>query len=222
MAKHSAALRIQDFWKPARDVAADPLFPPLAVPAVNALLQTGLMRGSIAEICGPRSSGRTGFVLHILAQATLGGEICAVVDLNGSFAPGCAGGAGVILSQLVWVRCQNNIEHALRATDLLLHAGGFGIVVLDLCDATTRMLNRIPLSYWYRFRRAVENTPSNLVILAAQPLAKSCSSAKFEWKLKHFRWSGKKPGRLLRGIESLATLTKTGVQPVSASLRTVA
>lgn len=222
MANMRAALRIHDFGKLARDIVAEPIFPPLGIPAVNHLFSKGLIRGSIAEIHGRRSSGRTAFALHLLAQATLRGEICAVVDLNGVFAPGSAAAAGVILSQIVWVRCLNNIEHALRAADLLIHAGGFGIVVLDLCDATPRMLNRIPLSYWFRFRRAIENTPTNLIVSAPHPVAKSCSTATFQWQAKQFRWSGNSPARLLRGIESIATVSQTGMRPVSGSLRTVA
>lgn len=31
----------------------------------------------------------------------------------------------------------------MRATDLLLHAGGFGVVLLDLSEAQTRVLNSI-------------------------------------------------------------------------------
>lgn len=254
MANKPAVLRIQDFWKAARDVAAsqqqpgnavrgglaraaellncadpaslacrvEPLFPSLSLPAIGGVLETGLARGTIMEISGQRSSGRTGLAHHILAQATLRGEICAVVDLAGAFAPAAAQAAGVILPQVVWVRCGNNIEHALRAADLLIHAGGFGIVLLDICDASARMLNRIPLSYWFRFRRALENTPANLVVCAPQAVAKSCSSTNFALQRKSFAWSGKHPARLLRGIESTALLAKTGARPISAFLRTVA
>jgi RecA/RadA recombinase len=54
-----------------------PKFAALSVPALP--LRNGLPRGGITEIAGLRSSGRTAAVLHILAQATARGEICAVV-----------------------------------------------------------------------------------------------------------------------------------------------
>ena len=49
--------------------------------------------------------------------------------------PAPAASAGVELSKLVWVRCGGNAEHALRAADLLIQAGGFGVVALDLAEA---------------------------------------------------------------------------------------
>ena len=111
-------------------------------------------------------------VLDILAHATQRGEVCAVVDLEDSFHPASAQAAGVVLDQVIWVRCRGNAEHTMRAADLLLHAGGFGIILLDLCEASARVLNRIPLSYWHRFRRAVEDTPTILLICGD-----SCSQA---------------------------------------------
>ena len=59
---------------------------------------------------------------------------------------------GVELSKLVWVRCGGNAEHALRAADLLIQAGGFGVVALDLAEAAPAALNRIPPTAWFRFR----------------------------------------------------------------------
>jgi hypothetical protein len=68
------------------------------------------------------------------------------------------------------------VEQALRAADLLLSAGGFGLVVLDLGDVPHRMARRVPLTSWFRFRRAVEHTPAVLVALEQEPCAGSCSS----------------------------------------------
>ena len=48
-----------------------------------------------------------------------------------AFDPHAAQAAGVDLEQLLWVRCRN-LDQALRATDLLLHGGGFGLIALDL------------------------------------------------------------------------------------------
>jgi recA bacterial DNA recombination protein len=186
----------------------EPKFPPLPVPAFKSLIKNGLARGIIAEVNGRRSSGRTSGCFHILAQATACGETCAVIDLNDSFHPASAASAGVRLDRIVWVRCGGNPAHAIRATDLLLHAGGFGVVLLDLCDASPRSLNRIPLSYWYRFRRAVEHTPAILLVCADAAQAKSCASTAIELRAQTFRWSGKAPFLLLRGIHMLATMRR--------------
>ena len=211
MANTSALLRYRDFAKTASALGwerPEAKFPALPVPGLNELLGQGLCRGAIAEVTGRRSSGRTSIALHILAQATAHGEICAVIDLYNNFHPASAQAAGVELDRIVWVGCRGNAEHAMRATDLLLHAGGFGVVLLDLCDAPARVLNRIPLSYWYRFRRTVEHTPAILLICADSAQAKSCSSNSIELKPKVFHWSGKASFLLLRGMEATALLQR--------------
>ena len=68
------------------------------------------------------------------------------------------------------------IEQALKSADLLLQSGGFGVIVIDLADVPPRLASRIPLTSWFRFRRAVENTPAVLLVLEQEPFAKSCAS----------------------------------------------
>ena len=225
MANIAAQLRYCEFSKTASALALErpePKFPGLLVPGLKKLLNQGLSRGAIAEISGRRSSGRTSIALHIVAQATGRGEICAVIDLHNSFHPASAQAAGVRLDRIVWVRCHGNAEHAMRATDLLLHAGGFGVVLLDLCDARARVLNRIPLSYWYRFRRAVEHTPAILLICADSPQAKSCVSNGIELRHKAFHWAGRAPFLLLRGLEANAMLRRTERSPSASQGGSVA
>jgi recombination protein RecA len=64
----------------------------------------------------------------------------------------------------------------LRATDLLLESGGFGLIALDLADVPAQAARRIPLTTWFRFRRAIEHTPTVLLVIEEQPIAGSCSS----------------------------------------------
>jgi len=71
---------------------------------------------------------------------------------------------------------EHRIEQVLRATDLLLESGGFGLIVLDLGDVLPQAARRIPLTTWFRFRRAVEHKPTMLLVLEQQPIAGSCSS----------------------------------------------
>lgn len=203
-------------------IREDLRFPTLELPALKHLLPKGLPRGIIAEVNGLRSSGRTSVCLHILAQATACGNICAVIDLDDNFDPVSATGAGVYLNRVVWVRCQGNAEHAMRAADLLLHAGGFGVVLLDLCEAQARVLNRIPLSYWHRFRRVIEHTPTVLLVCAQFVQAKSCASSSLEVKSKAFHWTGKAPFLLLRGWEIIASLRKPALRVEPLSIRSVA
>src|SRR4051794_32467043 len=138
--------------------------------------QIDLPRGCLTEIVGPASSGRTSLMMSILAQATARQEVCALVDAEDAFSPHAAEAAGVDLSRLLWVRCAHNAEHALRAADLLIQGGGFGVVVMDLGDTPERTARRISLTSWFRLRRAVEHTPTVLISLACRPNAKTCAS----------------------------------------------
>jgi hypothetical protein len=171
-------------------------------------LTAGFPRGAISEIFGPESSGRTTLVQSLLAASTSKLEICAYIDTDDSFDPVTAAAAGVALSQLVWIRCGHNAGHALKAADYLLHAGGFGVVVLDLCHVSQRVSNRIPISYWYRFRLAVENTPTILALVEKQPLAKSCAALMLEMQRKKTVFAGAPGFTLLREVELEAVSRK--------------
>src|SRR5512140_3878317 len=71
-----------------------------------------LTRGSVAEIAGEASSGKTSLSLSLMAKLTAAGEICGVVDACNSFDPRSAVLAGVELENLLWVRCTGSIEKA--------------------------------------------------------------------------------------------------------------
>jgi recombination protein RecA len=168
----------------------------------------GFPRGALSEILGPESSGRTTLVHSLLAASTAQLEICAYVDTDDSFDPVSAAAAGVALSQLVWIRCGHNAGHALKAADSLLHAGGFGVIVLDLCQVPPRIWNRIPISYWYRFRRAIENTPTILALAEKEPIARSCASLMLDLQRKKTIWTGAPGFSLLREVEIEAASRK--------------
>lgn len=153
----------------------------------------GCPRGRITEIVGSTSSGRTTLLLSILAEASRLGEYTALVDTTHAFDPPSAAAAGIALDRLVWIRCNGSVEHAMRAADLLIHAGGFGVIALDLADAPAPMLRRIPVSSWYRFRRAIEPTPCALVLLNREPQAKACATLMLEMKRSRSGFEGTKP-----------------------------
>lgn len=145
-------------------------------------LTGGMPRGAISEIFGPASSGRTSLMLSMLGYATTHEEICAVVDINNVFAPAAAAAAGIDFDRLLWVRCGGSLENAFKATDLLLHAGGFGMVVLDMADVAAKDARRIIPSWWYRFRRTVENRPTSIVVMSEEACTRSCAALTLELK----------------------------------------
>ena len=263
---------------------------------LDTLLRGGFPRGSLTEICGASSSGRTSVSFSLLAQSTARREACAFVDVSDSLDPLSLGAAGVDLTRILWIRCsgldanhrsekisppqmeksasrpvaqekmkrvtagwthppdqirgienaipfvignenrtkefslkveptmldalkhvskrmestvvvrpQNEhsflkrsngkskpwkrLEQALKVTDLLLHAGGWGVVVFDLGNISWVDARRIELSTWFRFRRAIEGTPTILLLLGEDSCAKSCSSVVLRCERKTENWS---------------------------------
>ena len=152
-------------------------------------LTGGLPRGNLIEICGRRCSGRTSLLLAMLAACTARGEACALVDARDSFDPHAGRAAGIALERLLWVRCAR-IEQSFRAAEWLLTGGGFGIVALDLGEIPAQTVRRVPLNVWFRFRRAVEHTPTVLVVLGQQASAGSCAALVLELHAEQSHWHG--------------------------------
>src|SRR5215213_8370162 len=173
------ASRFSDAFKVHEKVVVETLS--AGIPEVDSLTG-GLPRGAISEIFGPASSGRTSMMFSMLAHATTHDEVCAVVDVNDVFAPAAAVEAGVSLDRLLWIRCGHSLENAFKATDLLLHAGGFGLVILDIADVAGKDARRIIPSWWYRFRRTVENRPTSIVVMSEEACTRSCAALTLELK----------------------------------------
>ncbi len=304
---------------------------------LDAILGGGVPRGSIVELCGSGSSGRTSLSFSLLAAATERQETCAYVDVCDSLDPLSLASAGVDLKRILWVRCgveevsnsarvnssgkspsiqaqgksqphlentaekkrrtqawrhprdqirgiegsipailgrggnakafshavrlaceeaaeapvlascaegqtrrlhgprgedsqeweapgsgkRNSrqqwrgagagankklwkiLEQALRTTDLLLHGGGWGVVVFDLGNISWVDARRIELSTWFRFRRAIEHTPTILLLLGEEACAKSCSSLVLQCERKGEEWSGTNVESRSAGIATL-------------------
>lgn len=155
---------------------------------VDAVLDGGIPRGCITEVAGAASTGKTSFALSAIATITQSGAACAWVDVSDTLSPESAAAAGVELKRLLWLRTSSErkqkltekpwprLEQALKATDLLLQAGGFGAIVLDMSDVLPQHAMRIPLATWYRFRLAAEQARSALIFLSQVPCAHSCAA----------------------------------------------
>ena len=170
------------------------------VAALDACLRGGVPRGQLSEIVGPHSSGRTTLVLQAMAASTRRGEIAAFVDTFDRLDVASAAAAGIDLDRLLWVRGPSTslgartgrsalssddrwgpasagpdglINRALKALNLVLQAGGFACVVLDLADVPPAALTRIPFTTWLRVQRIIEGSDTACVLIAPQPLARS-------------------------------------------------
>ena len=67
----------------------------------------------------------------------------------------------------------SRFEQALRSADLLLQAGGFSAIVLDMGGLAAEFASRVPLATWHRYRLASERTQSSILLLTQHPCAKS-------------------------------------------------
>jgi len=86
------------------------------------------------------------------------------------------------------LRWENRIERALRATDLLLNAGGWAAVVLDLGELAPAQARRVPLATWYRFRLQAEKSRALLLLLTPIACANSCAAVSLHSEETQAEW----------------------------------
>ena len=232
------------------------------IQAVDELMNGGLPVGTISEVTGAVSSGRTSLALQFVARRTVEQRPCAWVDAQDAFDPESAAANGVRLRWLLWVRCAishpfrdeaakrmgqreqyrgareqgsegtqyswrphpwwKRLDQAIRATDLLLQAGGFSSIVLDLADTAPEQANRIPLATWFRLRQAAERTQCSLLVLGRRAYAQSAAAVVLECTAQAAEQRG---GTVLRGLtyavrcgrERQAPLEITTRKPVAST-----
>jgi recombination protein RecA len=100
----------------------------------------------------------------------------------------------------------SRLEQALKVTDLILYNGGFGAVLMDLGDVPPLNARRIPLATWFRFRRAVDNTPTVFLLLTREPCAQTCASLVLRCQRRRERWSQAAESNGASGVATLEGL----------------
>ena len=181
---------------PSRDLAAT------GTPLLDEALGGGLARGHLSEIAGARSSGRTTILHAALAAATGRGEAVALVDTHDRFDPQSAEAAGLDLAKLLWVREAGDAARALKAANLVLQAGGFGLVAFDLADVPARVVRQFPHTTWMRIARAIEGSQTVTLLVGAEHIARSPGGTTITLDAAPPCWRGASDrARLLRGID---------------------
>lgn len=138
------------------------------VEMLDAALGGGWPAAALAELCGRRSAGRTSVLHASLAAAIAGEQTVALVDAAGAFDPRSAEAAGVHPARLLWIRTASTETStptgklALQAADVLIAAGGFGLVVIDFGEETPRA----PTAAWLRLRHAAERQGTTALVVA--------------------------------------------------------
>jgi hypothetical protein len=171
---------------PRRDAADDDLVLPTGLDALDVRLDGGLPRGHLSELVGPRSSGRMSVLLRLVASATARGELVAIVDALDMLDVASLEAAGAALDRVLWIRghvvvnpglCrdlnQRAMEQAIRALSLVLQAGNFGVVALDVGEAPIDAIRRLPFTTWLRLQRMIEGSPTVCVLVGSAPMARS-------------------------------------------------
>jgi hypothetical protein len=137
---------------------------PTGVAPLDALIGGGWPKGALSELAGGRSTGRTALLLASLAESLRRGEAAALVDVGGTLDPRAAARQGVALPRLLWIRCTP--AKALAAAEIVLGAGGFGLVALDLGEATPQL--RVPTAAWLRLKRGAEQQGTAVLVTSAR------------------------------------------------------
>lgn len=90
----------------------------------------GIVKGRIAEIYGPESSGKTTLTLHIIAEAQKNGGKAAFIDAEHALDPEYAENLGVNIDELI-VSQPDTGEQALEICEMLVRSGALDVVVID-------------------------------------------------------------------------------------------
>jgi hypothetical protein len=150
--------------------------------------------GTITEIVGELSSGRTSLMTTCLCEATAAGGMAALVDADGAFDPASAARAGVVLSRLLWVRCGGRRDAALAATDLLARCPGFALVVLDAGETPPR----VSLGVAFRLRQAARRAGVAVLLVGRRRVAGAGATLAVRTRRDALEWAGSRrtPTRL--------------------------
>lgn len=208
---------------PAREVAP-PL--PTSVAALDAALAGGLPRGKLVEIAG--GAGKLAFALLSLAAATQRGELCALIDVEDALDIEAATRVGVTLDRLLWVRPRaadgerppeqvsgqgrdDALGDGLKALDLVLAAGGFGLVVLYLGGAATGCRrNPMPGGTWSRLVQRAEKAGAAVLIVSDDAVSGSFSVATLRCVAGDAVWQRVPGGRwLLQGQQTAIEVARS-------------
>src|SRR6202046_3425585 len=145
---------------------------------LDALIDGGIPRGRISEITGRAGSGKTSIAASFASFATHCGEVAAWLDSSGSFDPESMAGAGIELRRMLWASTRSardlcsplqkgrpvglGVRSIVKAAELVLEAGGFGLVVVDFGEAPRAITYASSL----RIARAAERSGAAVIAIA--------------------------------------------------------
>ena len=103
------------------------------------------------------------------------------------------------------MRESGHADRAQKAMNLVLQAGGFGLVAFDLSDVRGPALRQFPHTTWMRIARIVEGSLTVAMLIGAEHIARSPGGATIVLERGSARaaveWAGSNPrNRRLQGL----------------------
>jgi recombination protein RecA len=118
--------------------------------------------------------------------------------------------AGRLAAADVWTRL---LDRAVKALNLVLQAGGFDLVGLDLGEVPPEAIRRLPFTTWFRLQRTLEGSRTACVLVAPAPVSRSAGGVTLELSRAEGapgRWSGQAGHvRLLLGLDIEARVVRS-------------
>jgi recombination protein RecA len=113
-----------------------------------------------------------------------------------------------------WMRSQlgSRLEQGLKAADLLLHAGGFGAVVLDMGSLAAEEALRVPASTWFRCRAVARENRTAVLLLTQCACAKSSAALVLEFEQGG---AAQEDTTVFTGVEYRIRMAQDRLQPES-------
>ena len=170
-----------------------------------------LRPGSIVEIVGGLSSGRTSLLTTCIRDLTRAGAVAALVDVDHTFDPASAERAGVDLRRLLWVRCEGRRDAALSAVDALVRCPGFALVALDVGESPPRL----PMAAAFRLRLATRRAGVTLLLVGRWRMAGSAAALSVATSCEALAWTG--PGRRPTRLAGMRTAVQVIREQQAAS-----
>jgi len=164
----------------------------------------------------PESAAANGVALGQLLWVRCGNGQAENLAKNKPARKAGAGQAGAGTEKRPQKRVWTCLDQALRAADLLLQAGGFAAIVLDLGDIAPEYGSRIPLATWFRFRQAADRARSSLVVLGKAAYAQSGAAVVLECAPPRLRTAGE---TVLRGFTFTVRRGRERLAPVEIGTR---
>mgnify|MGYP000856144212 CR=1 FL=1 len=198
------------------------------ITSLDRMLGGGLPMGTISELTGSLSNGKTSVLFTLLAKATSEHLRIAYIDVFNTLDPHFARISGIQLKQLFWIHFRkeplsNKLNKSLKSANILTRSQNFDVIVLDLETASVctseAKTQKIPFHYWFRIKKALHQKKIAFILLSHSSSAGSAATVRLGLKRSSVWWKSTQAVsklnlsnhyELLRGFTTRVSLLKGG------------